>query len=116
MYKGTCRDMPLFNAGTLDGKTVSFRQTVHGPVVGYATVGGRKVAISSKRSSRGRDILDLLFYRDVSAGAVKSPKTFFKAAAKSPQTFNSFYIDNKNIAVFTSGRLPIRPTASTTGC
>jgi acyl-homoserine lactone acylase PvdQ len=108
LYKGTCRDMTLFNAGTLDGKAVSFQQTVHGPVVGYATVNGVKVAISSKRSSRGRDSLDLLFYRDVSAGAVKSPKTFFRAAAKSPQTFNSFYIDHKNIAVFTSGRLPIR--------
>jgi acyl-homoserine lactone acylase PvdQ len=78
--------------------------------VGYATVKGVKVAISSKRSSYGRDSLDLLFYRDVSAGAVTSPKTFYRAAAKSPQTFNSFYIDRKNIAVFTSGRLPLRPT------
>ena len=26
-----------------------------------------------------------------------------------PQTFNSFYIDNKNIAEYTSGLLPIRP-------
>ena len=108
LFKGECRDMTLFNAGTLDNKTVSFQQTVHGPVVGYATVGGTKVAITSKRSSRGRDILDLRLYRDISTGAVKSPKTFFKAAAKSPQTFNSFYIDHKNIAVFTSGRLPIR--------
>jgi acyl-homoserine lactone acylase PvdQ len=110
MYKGTCRDMTVFNAGTLNGETVSFNQTVHGPVVGYATVGGTKVAISSKRSSRGRDALDLMLYRDLSTGAVKSPKTFFKAAAKSPQTFNSFYIDNKSIAVFTSGRLPVRPS------
>ena len=36
------------------------RPTVHGPVVGYATVGGEKVAISSKRSSYGKDTLDLL--------------------------------------------------------
>ena len=111
MYKGVCREMGLFNAGTLDGETVSFHQTVHGPVVGYATVDGVKVAISSKRSSRGRDALDLLLYRDLSTGAVKSPKTFFKAAAKSPQTFNSFYVDRKNIAVYTSGRLPVRPSS-----
>lgn len=108
MYKGQCRDMERFVAGTLDGKEVAFWQTVHGPVVGYATVNGAKVAISSKRSSRGIDILDLRLYRDVSTGRVKSPKTFFKAAAKSPQTFNSFYVDHKNIAVFTSGRLPLR--------
>jgi acyl-homoserine lactone acylase PvdQ len=111
MYKGTCRDMGLFNAGTLNGETVSFHQTVHGPVVGYATVDGTKVAISSKRSSRGRDALDLLLYRDLSTGVVKSPKTFFKAAAQSPQTFNSFYIDHRNIAVYTSGRLPVRPAS-----
>lgn len=110
MYKGRCREMTVFNAGTLDGKTVSFYQTVHGPVVGYATVDDRRVAISSKRSSRGRDALDLLLYRDLSTGVVKSPKTFFRAAAQSPQTFNSFYVDNKNIAVYTSGRLPIRPS------
>ncbi len=109
MYKGKCLDMNFFDAGTLDGKTVSFHTTVHGPVVGYATVKGTRVAISSKRSSYGRDALDLLLYRDLSTGAVHSPKTFFAAAAKSPQTFNSFYIDNKHIAEFTSGRLPVRP-------
>jgi len=115
MFKGTCRDMTVFNAGTLKGsggnpdQTVSFNETVHGPVVGYATVNGTKVAISSKRSSRGRDVLDLLYNHDLSTGVVHSPASFFKAAAQSPQTFNSFYIDSKHIAVFTSGKLPIRP-------
>lgn len=115
LFRGRCRDMTVFNAGTLKGsggaadQTVSFRQTVHGPVVGYATVGGRKVAISSKRSSRGRDVLDLLLYRDLSTGKVRSPRTFYRAAQQSPQTFNSFYVDHKHIAVYTSGRLPIRP-------
>jgi acyl-homoserine lactone acylase PvdQ len=109
MYKGKCLDMGLFNAGKLNGAAVTFHTTVHGPVVGYATAGGKKVAISSKRSSYGKDALDLLLYRDVSTGKVNSPKTFFSAAAKSPQTFNSFYIDNKHISEFTSGLLPIRP-------
>jgi acyl-homoserine lactone acylase PvdQ len=84
---------------------------VHGPVVGYATVNGRKVAISRKRSTYGKDALDLLLYRDLSTGRVHDPKSFFAAAAKSPQTFNSFYIDNKHIAEYTSGRLPIRPAS-----
>lgn len=109
LYKGKCRDMTVFDAGTLNGETVSFHQTVHGPVVGYATAGGKKVAISSKRSSRGRDALDLLLFRDLSTGVVKSPKTFYKAAAQSPQTFNGLYVDHKNIAAYTSGRLPVRP-------
>ena len=109
MYKGKCLDMGFFDAGTLNGQPVTFHTTVHGPVVGYATVKGVRVAISSKRSDYGKDALDLLFYRDMSTGRVRSPKTFFAAAAKSPQTFNSFYIDSKHIAEFTSGLLPIRP-------
>ena len=39
-----------------NGEPVTFRTTVHGPVVGYATVNGKKVAISSKRSSYGKDV------------------------------------------------------------
>ncbi len=53
-------------------------------------------------------MLDLLFNRRLSTGQVKSAKSFFKAAAKTPQTFNSFYIDSKVIAAYTSGLLPIR--------
>ena len=48
--------MGTFDAGTLDGDPVTFKTTVHGPVVGYATVKGKKVAISSKRSSYGKDV------------------------------------------------------------
>jgi acyl-homoserine lactone acylase PvdQ len=114
-YKGKCREMGTFNAGTLTqgGETnpVTFRTTVHGPVVGYATVKGRKIALASKRSSYGKDVVDLLFNRRLSNGSVKNPKTFYKAAAKTPQTFNSFYIDNKHVAEYTSGLLPIRHKA-----
>ena len=39
-----------------NGEPVTFRTTVHGPVIGYATVNGKKVAISSKRSSYGKDV------------------------------------------------------------
>ena len=107
-YRGECRKMDTFRAGTLNGEPVVFKTTVHGPVVGYATVGGRRVAISSKRSSYGRDVVDLLFNRRLSNGSVHSPGSFFRAAAKSPQTFNSFYIDHEHIAEYTSGRLPLR--------
>ena len=107
-YKGKCRSMHEFDAGTLSGEPVTFRTTVHGPVVGYATVDGRKVAISRQRSSYGKDSLDLLFNRRLSNGRVHSPRSFFRAASLTPQTFNSFYIDNKHIAMFTSGLLPKR--------
>ncbi|MEO7197003.1 MAG: penicillin acylase family protein, partial [Solirubrobacterales bacterium] len=109
LYRGKCLDMGTFDAGTLSGSPVTFKTTVHGPVVGYATVKGQRVAISSKRSSYGKDVVDLLFNRRLSNGSIDSPKSFFKAASKTPQTFNSFYIDNKHVAEYTSGLLPIRP-------
>ena len=107
-YKGKCRSMKTFDAGTLDGDPVTFKTTVHGPVTGYATVNGKKVAIASKRSSYGEDVLDLLFNRRISTGQVHDPKSFYNAAAKTPQTFNSFYIDDQHVAVYTAGKLPIR--------
>jgi len=110
LFRHRCRAMGHFNAGTLNGQPVSFLTTVHGPVIGYATVNGTKVAISRKRSSYGKDTLDQLFYHRLSTGQVHSPRSFFRAASLTPQTFNSFYIDSKHVAMFTSGKLPIRPS------
>ncbi len=114
-YKGKCLSMKPFDAGTLNGDPVRFMTTVHGPVTGYATVKGKKVAISSQRSSYGKDVLDQLFFRDLSNGSVKSPKDFYNAAAKTPQTFNSFYMDDTDNAVFTSGLLPKRAKGTDPG-
>ncbi len=108
IYKGKCVKMQPFNAGTLSGKPVRFMTTVNGPVIGYAKVGKREVAIASKRASYGKDALDLLFNRRLSNGQVHSPQTFIKAAALTPQTFNSFYVDYKHVAEITTGLLPIR--------
>lgn len=114
-YNGKCRSMERINAGTLNGDPVSYLQTVHGPVVGWATTNGKKVAISSKRSSFGKDVLDQLFFRRLSTGQVDSVKSFYRAASKTPQTFNSFYIDHRNVAEFTSGLLPKRPKTTDPG-
>ena len=56
---------PSTRARSRAGK-VSFRTTVHGPVTGYATVGGKRVAITEKRASRGRDVLWQLLFQDLS--------------------------------------------------
>jgi acyl-homoserine lactone acylase PvdQ len=110
-YKGKCVKMKEFDAGVLEGDPdvpVVFDTTVHGPVVGYAKKGKTKYAISSQRSSAGQDVLDQLFFRRLSTGAVTNPQTFMDAARLTPQTFNSFYIDHQNIAEYTSGLLPER--------
>jgi acyl-homoserine lactone acylase PvdQ len=115
MFKGKCRTMQFFDAGTLNpgtktAKEVTFYRTVHGPVIGYARVHGRLVALSRKRASYGKDVLDLLFYHDLAHNKVHNVHQFFRAANQTPQTFNSFYADDKDIGVFTSGLIPIRPS------
>lgn len=109
-YKGRCRAMTSLKVGKIKGEKgdVAIRSTVHGPVLGYAKVGGRTVAISRKRSSRGKDVLFQLVFRDLTLNRVRSPQTFFKAAARSPFTFNAAYADHRDIAVFSAGLLPRR--------
>ncbi len=112
MFDGKCRSMQFFDAGKLTDKgrttEVTFYRTVHGPVFGYARVHGRLVALSHKRSSYGEDVRDLLFYYKLAHNEVHNVHQFFQAANLTPQTFNSLYIDDKDIGVFTSGLVPIR--------
>jgi acyl-homoserine lactone acylase PvdQ len=116
IFHGRCTKMQFFDAGTLDPGTknqreITFYRTVHGPVIGYAkTKSGRLVALSRRRSSYGKDALDLLFYRDLSDGSIHNVHQFFKAASLTPQTFNSLYVDDKDIGVYTSGLVPIQPS------
>ncbi len=115
LYKGTCREMTTFEAGTIRGAPgtpdvpLTYRETVHGPVIGYATVGGTKVAISSLRSTRGRELLASKFFFNLSTAAIHNAKQFMKAASTMEMSFNWHYVDSKDIAVYTSGRLPVRP-------
>ncbi len=113
MFDGQCRAMQFFDAGKLTTKKgsteVAFYRTVHGAVFGYARVHGRLVALTHKRASYGKDSLDLLFYYELAHGQVHNVHQFFRAANLTPQTFNSFYMDDNDIGVFTSGLVPIRP-------
>lgn len=108
-YKGRCRTMGRVDAGSISGQgRVVYRTTVHGPVLGYATVGGRKVAISFARSSHGRDMSWQLMFKRLTRNRVRSVKTFYDAAALSAFTFNVAYADDRHIATYSAGRLPIR--------
>jgi acyl-homoserine lactone acylase PvdQ len=113
-YKGQCRDMGTFDAGTLKGQNgaqdteLTYHTTVHGPVVGYATSGGKRVAISLDRSTRGRELLAAIPFQVLSTGGVHSPQQFFDTMSKFDLTFNWFYADSKHIAMYSSGRLPLR--------
>lgn len=114
MDKGRCLAMGLVDAGTLKGAAggpdteLTYRMTVHGPVVGYATSNGTKVAISLDRSTRGRELLSAIPLQALSTGDVHSPQQFIQAMNGFELTFNWFYADSKHIAMISSGRLPLR--------
>ena len=115
LYRGECRQMTTFDAGTIVGRPgepdqqLVYPETVHGPVQGYATVDGKRVAISVKRSTRGRELGSLGFFLDMSMNRVHSARDFVRAASMMELTFNWVYADSRSIAQFTSGRLPVRP-------
>ena len=114
-YRGHCVRMQTVDAGTISkgGKRVhvTFRRTVHGPVIGYAKARGsnKQVALATRRSSYGRETVDQLFFQQMTFGRVHSARDFIRAAYKTPQTFNSFYASANQTAFITSGRLPLRP-------
>jgi acyl-homoserine lactone acylase PvdQ len=115
LYKGKCLAMESVDAGTISKGAksvhVTFKRTVHGPVFGYAKVRGtnKEVALSTRRSSYGRETVDQLFFQRMTYGRVHSANDFIRAAYKTPQTFNSFYASTNEAAFITSGRLPLRP-------
>ena len=113
MVKGTCRAMTTFDAGVLSAsgspdQPVIFRETVHGPVEGYATVDGTRVAVSLERSTRGRELLSTKSFFQLDTNQVNSAQSFVKAMAGVEFSFNWFYADDRDIAMYSSGRLPVR--------
>jgi acyl-homoserine lactone acylase PvdQ len=114
MYKGTCRAMTNFDAGTLAGtatereERVTFRETLHGPVSGTVTVAGKPYAVATMRASRGRELNNGLFISALNEGRVRSAKDLRKESASFNFTFNWFYMDHRDIAFISLGRLPVR--------
>jgi acyl-homoserine lactone acylase PvdQ len=110
VFDGKCREMTTFDAGTtgFSNTPLTFRETVHGPVIGYASVHGRRVALASQRSTRGREVASALGFADFNSNKVHDVQSFYDSANKIELNFNWFYVDNHNIAMFSSGRLPVR--------
>jgi acyl-homoserine lactone acylase PvdQ len=113
LYKGVCTAMTHFDAGAIvapqqPDAPVSFWETVHGPVTGYGTVSGRRVALAQLRSTRGRELKAALDVYDLSTGRLKSAQQFTHDLSRFEMSFNGFYVDPKHIAFVSSGRLPLR--------
>ncbi len=113
VYKGRCVAMRLVDAGRLGpgagqpARELTFRETVHGPVSGTVTIHGRPYAVARERSTRGREPAGEVAFSDLDSNRVHSPGQFFRVANELETTFNWSYLDSRQIAYFSSGRLPI---------
>ena len=107
-FEGECIPFETFDAGTLGDVALIYPVSVHGPVIGTATSQGRPVALTSKRSTFGRDGLNLAALKDMTEGDADTPETFFESANKFGFTFNWGYANRDGIAYFASGHLPVR--------
>jgi hypothetical protein len=108
LFDGECRPFEIFDAGTLNGDPIRYPVSVHGPVIGTATSNGQPVALTRKRSTFGRDGLNLAGLKDMTEGDATTPERFWEAANKFGFTFNWGYVSRSNVAYFSSGRLPVR--------
>ena len=77
-------------------------------MIGTATVGGKPYALARKRSTFGRDGLNLGALKDLTEGKATTPQKFCNAANQFGFTFNWAYVSRKATAYFTSGYLPQR--------
>ncbi len=90
-------------------------RTNHGIVQTRTTVKGVPVAVVIERSTYGREAASILgFSRFNNPDYVKDATSFKKAASAIDYTFNWFYADNRDIAYFSSGRLPVRAAGTDT--
>ena len=108
-FRNRCVPLTTFNAGELAGQPLRYLTSVHGGVLGTATVGGKPYALARRRSTFGRDGLNLAALKDMTEGKADTPERFFDAANQFGFTFNWAYASRSATATFSSGLLPRRP-------
>jgi acyl-homoserine lactone acylase PvdQ len=113
MYNGECIPLKEVDAGELGAfgsepaREIHFLESVHGPIQGTVTVGGKFYAIAKDRTTRGREPAGELAFSELDSNEVHNPQEFFQAANHLETTFNMAYVDSSNIAFFSTGRLPV---------
>ncbi len=107
-FDGECVPFEEFDAGTLGDQPIRYPVSVHGPVIGTATSEGVPVALTSQRSTFGRDGLNLGALKNMTEGDGDTPETFFETANQFGFTFNWGYANRDGIGYFASGLLPVR--------
>ncbi|MFE9453225.1 penicillin acylase family protein [Streptomyces sp. NPDC006739] len=120
LYHGTCTAMdkveqanawkPTTADGTAAGSyTMRVWRTKYGPVEYRATVGGKKVAYTTLRSSYLHEADSIIGFQMLNdPGYIKGPQDFQSAAQHINYTFNWFYADSQHTAYYNSGDNPVR--------
>ncbi|MGW7525075.1 penicillin acylase family protein [Streptomyces sp. NPDC054783] len=120
LYHGTCTAMdkveqknswsPTTADSTPAGSyTMRAWRTKYGPVEYRATVGGKKVAYTTLRSSYLHEADSIIGFQMLNdPDFVKGPKDFQSAAQHINYTFNWFYADAQHTAYYNSGDNPVR--------
>src|SRR5882757_9391434 len=86
-------------------------RTKYGPVEYRATVGGKKVAYTTLRSSYMHEADSIIVFQMFNdPDYVSSPATFQSAVQNINYTFNWFYADSTHTAYYNSGDNPVRAT------
>ncbi|MGX1268985.1 penicillin acylase family protein [Streptomyces phaeoluteigriseus] len=120
LYRGTCTPMekieqknawkPTTADGTAAGSyTMRAWRTKYGPVEYRATVGGKKVAYTTLRSSFLHEADSIIGFQMLNdPGYVTGPESFQSAVQHINYTFNWFYADSEHTAYYNSGDNPVR--------
>ncbi|MFH9014307.1 penicillin acylase family protein [Streptomyces sp. NPDC017943] len=120
LHRGTCTPMekveqknawkPTVADGTAAGSyTMRVWRTKYGPVEYRATVGGKKVAYTTLRSSYLHEADSIIGFQMLNdPGHVRGPESFQQAVQHINYTFNWFYADSEHTAYYNSGDNPVR--------
>ncbi|MEV0637140.1 penicillin acylase family protein [Streptomyces sp. NPDC050619] len=120
LYRGVCTPMekieqknawkPTVADGTAAGSyTMRVWRTKYGPVEYRATVGGKKVAYTTLRSSFMHEADSIIGFQMLNdPDYVKGPESFQSAVQHINYTFNWFYADSEHTAYYNSGDNPVR--------
>ncbi|GGR78564.1 penicillin acylase [Streptomyces humidus] len=120
LYHGVCTAMDVVeqknawkpttaDATAAGSYTMRVYRTKYGPVQYRATVGGKKVAYTTLRSSFMHEADSIIGFQMLNdPDYVKSPQTFQNAVQHINYTFNWFYADSSHTAYYNSGDNPVR--------
>ncbi|HVW80740.1 MAG TPA: penicillin acylase family protein [Mycobacteriales bacterium] len=114
LYRGKCRAFeqrtvvektPLAPTSPSIPETVTLRteRSVHGPVTGYARVGGQPVALTRATTVYHHGVRSIVAFELLAENKVHTPRQFISAMRHYTGNENWFYVSKSHIAWFASG-------------